>query len=99
MRASGAGGAALYPVAMADLAKLRSPEAAEWFGARTIAIVPIGSTEPHGPHLPLDTDVTIAAEQSRRAAAKLEALGARVLVLPPLAYGLTNWTEGFPGRV
>ena len=84
---------------MPDLAKLSSPEAAEWFDPRTIAIVPIGSTEPHGPHLPLDTDVTIAREQSARAAAKLEAAGARALVLPPIAYGLTNWTEGFPGRV
>jgi creatinine amidohydrolase len=43
--------------------------------------------------------VTIAVEQSARAALKLEAAGAKVLVLPPLAYGLTNWTEGFAGRV
>jgi len=84
---------------MTDLAKLTWPQAQEFFGPRTIAIVPIGSTEPHGPHLPLDTDVTIAGEQSRRAAAKLEAAGARAIVLPPLAYGLTNWTEGFAGRV
>jgi len=82
-----------------DLAKLTCPDAAELFGPRTIAIVPIGSTEPHGPHLPLDTDVTIAVSQSRRAAERLEAAGVATLVLPPLPYGLTNWTEGFAGRV
>ena len=60
---------------MPDLAKLTSPDARELFHARTVAILPIGSTEPHGPHLPLDTDVTIALAQSRRAAAKLEAAG------------------------
>ena len=84
---------------MPDLAKLTSPDARELFHARTIAILPIGSTEPHGPHLPLDTDVTIALAQSRRAAARLEAAGVATLVMPPVAYGLTNWTEGFPGRV
>ena len=84
---------------MPDLAKLTSPDARELFHARTIAILPIGSTEPHGPHLPLDTDVTIALAHSRRAAARLEAAGVATLVLPPVVYGLTNWTEGFPGRV
>jgi creatinine amidohydrolase len=84
---------------MTDLAKLTWPEAAKFFGPRTIAIVPVGSTEPHGPHLPLDTDVTIAAEQAARAARKLEGAGVPALVLPPMAYGLTNWTEGFAGRV
>jgi creatinine amidohydrolase len=84
---------------MPELAKLTSPDARELFGPRTVAILPVGSTEPHGPHLPLDTDVTIALEQSRRAAAKLEAAGVPTLVLPPFAYGLTNWTEGFAGRI
>jgi len=84
---------------MPDLAKLTWPDAAELFGPRTVAILPVGSTEPHGPHLPLDTDVTIALAQSRRAAAKLEGLGVPALVLPPVAYGLTHWTEGFAGRV
>lgn len=84
---------------MTDLAKLTSPEARAYFQARTIALLPTGATEPHGPHLPLDTDVTIALEQSRRAAAKLEALGVPALVLPPLPYAITNWTQGFPGRL
>ena len=84
---------------MTDLSKLTSPEARAFFHARTIALLPCGATEPHGPHLPLDTDVTIAVAHARRAAQKLEALGLQALVLPPLAYGITNWTQGFPGRI
>lgn len=84
---------------MVDLAKRTWPEAKELFGPRTIAILPIGSIEPHGPHLPLDTDITIAAAQARRAAEKLERARITTVVLPPLAYGLTNYTDGFAGRV
>lgn len=84
---------------MTDLAKRTWPEAQEMFSPRAIAILPIGSTEPHGPHLPLDTDVTIAAAQARRAAEKLAELGVPAFVLPPIAYGITNYTTGFAGRV
>ena len=82
-----------------EIAKRTSPEVGELFEARCVALLPIGSTEPHGPHLPLDTDVTIALEQSRRAAVRLAERGVRTLILPPLAYGLTYFTDGFPGRV
>jgi creatinine amidohydrolase len=84
---------------MTDLSKRTWPEAAELFGPRTVAILPIGSTEPHGPHLPLDTDVTIALAMSRSAEARLEKLGVPCVVLPAIAYALTNWTSGFAGRI
>lgn len=84
---------------MTELAKRTWPEAEPFFDAKTIAIVPIGSTEPHGPHLPLDTDVTIARAQSLRAAELLAAQGVRAMVLPPIAYGITRYTDGFAGRV
>lgn len=84
---------------MPELAKLTWPEAATLFEPSTVAILPVGSTEPHGPHLPLDTDVTIAVAMARRAMERLEEQGIRALVLPPLAYGVTNWTSGFKGRV
>jgi mycofactocin system creatininase family protein len=61
-------------------------------GPRTL-LVPVGSTEQHGPHLPLDTDTRIAAEVARRAA------GPSVLVGPPLAYGASGEHEAFPGTV
>lgn len=84
---------------MTELAKLTSPQAVEYFRAGTIALLPCGATEPHGPHLPLDTDVTIALAQARVASRKLEALGIRTLVMPPLSYGITNYTHGFKGRI
>jgi creatinine amidohydrolase len=62
-------------------------------------ILPTGSTEAHGPHLPLSVDVIIAEEMSSRAARMLEARGEQALALPPLAYSVTDFSEGFPGSV
>lgn len=84
---------------MTDLAKQTWPEARELFDEELVAILPIGATEPHGPHLPLDTDVTIALAQARAAADVLEGEDVHALVLPPLAYGLTHFTDGFEGRI
>jgi creatinine amidohydrolase len=82
-----------------ELSKLTWPEAAGVMGPSTVALIPIGCTEPHGPHLPLDTDVTIALAQARRAADLLARDGVQALVLPPIGYGVTNFTDGFAGRV
>jgi creatinine amidohydrolase len=81
------------------LSKRTWPEARQLFHARAVALLPIGATEPHGPHLPLDADVTIAEAQSARAAERLEAEGVACIVLPPLPYGLTHYTQGFEGRI
>jgi creatinine amidohydrolase len=82
-----------------ELAKLTWPEARALFDDRVVAVLPIGATEPHGPHLPLDTDVTIALAQSRRACERLAEAGLKTVLLPPVAYGLTHFTEGFAGRI
>ncbi len=58
-------------------------------------LVPLGACEQHGPHLPLDTDVRVAAAVARRAATLDDAL----LVAPPLAYGASGEHEGFPGTL
>ena len=84
---------------MGEIAKKTWVEVKDSFSPSTVAILPVGSTEPHGPHLPLDTDVTIARAQSLRAAELLESRGLKCIVLPAFAYGITNYTEGFPGRV
>jgi creatinine amidohydrolase len=84
---------------MTTLDKLTWPEARARFGPDVVVLLPIGSTEPHGPHLPLDTDVTIAVAQTRAAAEALEREGVRTLVLPALPYGVTYYTDGFEGRV
>ncbi len=61
---------------------------------RPTVLVPVGSTEQHGPHLPLDTDARVAAAVAARAAA-----GTNLLVAPPVAYGASGEHEGFPGTV
>src|SRR6266487_3261901 len=57
-------------------------------------IVPTGSTEQHGPHAPLATDVLIPQEVARRAAPQLGAL-----VAPPVSYALSYPHVGFTGLV
>lgn len=84
---------------MTELSKRTTTEAAACFGPATIFLLPIGSTEPHGPHLPLDTDVTIARAQALRAAERLGELGVAAAVLPAVPFGVTNYTEGFAGRI
>ena len=59
-------------------------------------LVPVGSTEQHGPHLPLGTDGLIARAFAERAAA---ALDGPPLVAPVIAYGASGEHAGFPGTV
>lgn len=81
-------------------AKLTWPEAKALFARDPIAILPVGATEAHGPHLPLDTDVTIATAQAERAAQRLEEEhGVPAFVMPPVAYSLAQFAFGFPGTI
>jgi creatinine amidohydrolase len=63
------------------------------------AILPVGATEAHGPHLPLDTDVTIALGMARRAAERLAAAGRACVVLPPVAYSVAQYAASFEGTL
>ena len=74
-----------------DLAKMTWPEAQALFDAKAVAILPVGSTEPHGPHLPLDTDVTIAHAQARRTAwVRWSATSSVASTAPALRRGCTQ---------
>lgn len=68
-------------------------------GPTPTVILPVGSTEPHGPHLPLSTDVILSETSARRAVATLRALGISAVVAPPLAYGVTRFAAGFAGAI
>jgi len=59
-----------------------------------IAIVAFGAQEEHGPHCPLATDTILSAGLAARLAAALDAV-----LLPPVPYGETWSTSGYPGTV
>jgi creatinine amidohydrolase len=65
-----------------------------------IALVPVGSTEPHGPHLGLATDVVISAAACLRAAELLDKRGTMIgVIAPAVSYGVTECATGFAGAV
>lgn len=80
-------------------AALTWEEISEAASSGAVALLPVGSTEAHGPHLPLDTDVRIAEEVAKRAQGKLARLGAPAVIFPSLAYGVTEFAAAFPGTV
>lgn len=61
---------------------------------KPLVLVPVGSIEQHGPHLPLDTDTAIAVAVSTSVA---ERLGGDVLVAPPVSYGSSGEHQSFAG--
>jgi creatinine amidohydrolase len=62
-----------------------------------IVVVPIGSCEQHGPHLPLDTDIRIATALAEGLADKYDE--GDVLVAPPITISASGEHAGFPGTL
>jgi creatinine amidohydrolase len=82
-----------------DLSDLTWVEARDALGAESVVLLPVGAIEAHGPHLPLDTDVVIAVETARRAAARMRARGLVAVVAPPISYGVSYVGAPFAGTV
>jgi len=59
-----------------------------------MAILPVGATEQHGPHLPLCTDSQIAEAVAERVADRLGAF-----LLPTIAYGTSDVHQGLRGTI
>jgi creatinine amidohydrolase len=74
--------------------ELNMKEAKERAKSTSIIIVPVGSVEEHGTHLPLCTDSVqpefVALEVAKRTGCS---------VAPPLRYGVCDSTRGFPGTI
>jgi creatinine amidohydrolase len=64
-----------------------------------IVIVPVGSTEQHGPHLPVMVDYRLATEVARRGATKLDRAGHKVLVTPTVWTGFAEHHMELGGTV
>ncbi|WP_137288705.1 creatininase family protein [Natronorubrum halophilum] len=64
--------------------------------APTTALLPVGSTEQHGPHAPVGTDTIVARAI---AAAADRTLPTETVVLPPLPVGVAPYHGPFPGTL
>ncbi len=76
------------------LGEMTNREVEEFLTSRHTVIIPTGSTEQHGPHAPLSTDVLIPQEVARRVAPQIGAV-----VAPPISYALSYPHVGFTGLV
>ena len=82
-----------------QLAELTWEEVRDLDHARTVAILPVGAIEAHGPHLPIGTDVVIANAMARAAAEKLAGEGRKAVLLPALHYTAAPFGAAFPGTI
>lgn len=57
-----------------NLADLCYPDIQEYLKAKDLILIPMASTEQHGPHLPLKTDTVTAEEVARRVAQQIQVL-------------------------
>ena len=85
------------PVRLADMTWMEFARRVE--DDAPVVIVPVGSTEQHGPHLPLSTDVILPEAVAMRVAALCGAI-----VAPAIAYGYksqpkTGGGNHFPGTI
>ncbi|MSQ08215.1 MAG: creatininase family protein [Dehalococcoidia bacterium] len=72
------------------------PEVNEAVRLGRIPVLPVGTMEQHGPHLPVKMDAwtanSVAVEAARRSPGRL-------LVMPPVSYGYTTHVMDFPGSI
>jgi creatinine amidohydrolase len=74
------------------LYEVKWPEVEEYLQEDDLILIPVGSTEQHGPHLPMGTDALVAIHLAEDAAKETG-----TLVAPPLWYGWSTHHMGYPG--
>ena len=75
-----------------DLGRMSWAEVAEVIPQQPVILLPIGTVEQHGPHLPVNADNMVAEWVARKAAEQTHAL-----VAPGINYGNSAVFTGFPG--
>jgi creatinine amidohydrolase/Fe(II)-dependent formamide hydrolase-like protein/7-cyano-7-deazaguanine synthase in queuosine biosynthesis len=90
-------GGDLYRISSHIWGELTWPEAQSRFKEVDVALLPVGSLEQHGPHLPLDTDAFDANYLARQVAQSCS--DPKPLVLPLIPYGVSYHHEDFSGTI
>lgn len=76
------------------LEKMTWPQAKQYFEKNNIVLIPLGSTECHGRHMPLGTDTLIPEKILTLIEEKTD-----VMIAPVMPYGCTDYLAPFPGTV
>jgi len=80
--------------------RMTSPQFGEFAKTgKLVVLLPVGSVEPHGPHMSLATDTVISVGAAKAAAFKLEDAGVVPVIAPSIPYGVTECAAAFPGAV
>lgn len=75
------------------------PEVQSAIEGESVFVVPIGATEQHGRHLPLETDWRLCSVVAERACRLAERRGVPALVTPPIWTGFSPHHMDFPGSI
>ena len=68
-------------------------------GPVDVVLVPLGSTEQHGPHLPFETDTVIAGAVAQGLSARLRERGVASVVAPAIPVGSSGEHQSFAGTI
>jgi creatinine amidohydrolase len=79
--------------------RLRADQLREAARQDAIVLVPVGSLEQHGPHLPVEVDSRLGEEVAHRTARAIDARGERAVVLPMLWTGISEHHMSFGGTI
>lgn len=85
-------------MAEVEWSRMKAYEVKERQAADAIVIVPVGSFEQHGPHLPVQVDTLLASEVARRTGVKISA-DQPVIVTPTVWCGLAEHHMSFGGTI
>ncbi|MFT4230005.1 MAG: creatininase family protein, partial [Microbacterium sp.] len=91
--------AAPFLPATRNWADLSGPSLVAVTNERSIAVVPIGAIEHHGPHLPLRTDALIAEAVAAAAVERAVANGIDAWLLPTISYAKSDEHHWAPGTI